>query len=195
MKYQPKNFDYLYGTPGFSDQLLNLHFTLYRGYVENTNKLDELLKMYLKDGRTNLPQYAELKRRFGWEFDGMRLHEYYFGNMKKGGSGLDRNSAFYKAILHEFGSWEAWERDFKGVGLMRGIGWAILYYDTQGKRLFNTWINEHDTGHLAGACPLLVMDVFEHAYITQYGLRRPEYIESFFKAIDWAIVAQRYNKQ
>lgn len=133
------------------------------------------------------PQYAELKRRFGWEWNGMRLHEYYFGNMIKGGRAIDKNSDLYKKIVKDFGSYENWEKDFKAIGMMRGIGWAMLYYDTAAGRLLNVWINEHDVGHLSGASPILIMDVFEHAFMIDYGVKKADYIESFFKAIDWKI--------
>ena len=193
MKYQAMNFEGLLGTEGFSNQLLNNHFTLYNGYVTNTNKLlDEFAEME-KQGKTGTPEYAEMKRRFGWEFDGMRLHELYFGNIIKGGAAPDKGSALAAKINEDFGSFENWEKMFKAVGTMRGIGWVILYYDQVGKQLLNTWINEHDAGHLAGATPILIMDVFEHAFMIDYGLKRADYIEAFTKAIDWSVVAERYE--
>jgi len=187
MAYEVKNFESLLGTKGFSDQLLKNHFTLYQGYVTNTNKVADALAVMAKDGKTATPEYAELKRRFGWEFNGMRLHEFYFGNMIKDGKAIDKKTNLYKKIVSEFGSYETWEKDFKATGAMRGIGWVILYYDAHEGRLFNTWINEHDAGHLCGAKPLIVMDVFEHAYMIEYGLKKADYIEAFFKAIDWTI--------
>ncbi|MEM1537876.1 MAG: Fe-Mn family superoxide dismutase [Candidatus Nezhaarchaeales archaeon] len=194
MVYEPLNFERLLGTKGFSDQLLKNHFALYQGYVTNTNKIADLLASLLKEGRIGTPEYAELKRRWGWEFNGMRLHEYYFGNMTKNGVELDRNSKLFKKILDDFGTYENWAKDFKAVGTMRGIGWVILYYDPVAGRLFNSWINEHDVGHLSGANPILVMDVFEHAYMIDYGLRRADYIEAFFKAIDWTVVTNRFSE-
>lgn len=193
MVYEPKNFEHLLGTKGFSDQLLKNHFTLYQGYVANTNKLAEALSMLLKEGKTGTPEYAELKRRFGWEFDGMRLHEYYFGNMIKDGKELKKDSKFFKKVIEDFGTYENWEKDFKATGMMRGIGWVILYYDQIANRLINLWINEHDVGHLSGAIPILIMDVFEHAYMIDYGLKRADYIEAFFKAIDWSVIVNRFD--
>ena len=190
MKYEPKNFDHLLGLKGFSDKLLKNHFTLYQGYVNNTNKITEALAEMIKNGKTTTAEFAELKRRFGWEFNGMRLHELYFENMTKNSS-LNKDSVIFMKIIEAFGSYEAWETDFKSIGMMRGIGWVILYYDPAAGRLFNVWINEHDTGHLAGAVPLLVMDVFEHAYITDYGLKKADYIAAFLAAIDWTIVEDR----
>lgn len=193
MPYEPKNFDHLLGTKGFSDQLLKNHFTLYQGYVTNTNKLSDALSALLKEGKTATPEYAEIKRRFGWEFNGMRLHEYYFGNMTKTSVALDKNSKFTNKIVEDFVSYENWEKDFKATGSMRGIGWTILYYDPMASKLFNVWINEHDVSHLSGAVPLLIMDVFEHAFMIDYGLKRADYIEAFFKAIDWATVTKGFN--
>jgi len=193
MKYEAKNFEKLLGTKGFSDQLLKNHFTLYQGYVANTNKLEEILNPLIKEGKTGTPEYAELKRRFGWEYNGMKLHEYYFGNMTKEKIEPDKNSELFKKIETDFGSYQIWEKDFKNVGAMRGIGWAILYYDREAERPINVWINEHDLGHLAGAVPILIMDVFEHAYLPDYGLKRTDYIEAFFNALDWDIINKRFS--
>ena len=122
----------------------------------------------------------------------MRLHEFYFENLG-GSEPLDKSSDLYMRISKDFGSFDAWKKNFTAVGLMRGIGWAILYRDLQSGRLFNIWINEHDLGHLAGGEPILVMDVFEHAYITQYGLDRGKYISAFFDNVQWDKVDSRYN--
>jgi len=193
MKYQAMNFEKLLGTEGFSNQLLNNHFTLYNGYVTNTNKLMDELAELEKQGKAGTPQFAEMKRRFGWEFDGMRLHELYFGNMAKGGAAADKNSKLFAKIGEDFGSFENLEKQFKAVGAMRGIGWTLLYYDSTGNQLITAWINEHDTGHLAATTPILIMDVFEHAFMVDYGLKRADYIEAFFKAIDWTVVAKRFD--
>jgi len=190
MAYTAKDYSGLIGMEGFSETLLKNHFTLYQGYVTNTNKLMDLLAAMLKESKVSTPEYSELKRRMGFEFNGMRLHEYYFDNL--GGKGvLDKSGKLAKKLTEDFGSYEDWEEDFKGTGKMRGIGWAILYQDNVAEKLLNQWINEHETGHLAGCIPLLVMDVFEHAFITDYGLKRPDYIEAFLKNIDWEVVEAR----
>ena len=191
MPYEAKDFRRLIGIPGFSNTLLTNHFTLYEGYVTNTNKLLDALKDMLTQGQTSTPSYAELRRRFGFEFNGMRLHEYYFENL--GGDGTaSPTGELLDGIVKDFGSFEAWEKDFKATGLMRGIGWAILYQDNITGGLLNQWINEHETGHLSGCRPLLVMDVFEHAFITDYGLKRADYINSFFQNINWSMVERRF---
>ena len=190
MAYEAKDYSKLLGMEGFSDTLLNNHFTLYKGYVTNTNKLMDALAAMLKDGKVGTPEYAELKRRMGWEFNGMRLHEYYFDNLG-GKKALDMSDKLAKKLAQDFGSYEAWLQDFKGTGTMRGIGWTILYQDNMSGKLMNQWINEHDVGHPAGCVPILVLDVFEHAFMTDYGLKRADYIETFFKNINWARVEGR----
>jgi Fe-Mn family superoxide dismutase len=190
MAYNAKDYSNLIGMEGFSDTLINNHFTLYQGYVTNTNKLLDTLATMLKEGKLGMPEYAELKRRLGFEFNGMRLHEYYFENL--GGKGaLDKSGRLGKKLADEFGSYEDWEKDFRATAAMRGIGWTVLYQDNLTGRLINQWINEHETGHLAGCAPILVLDVFEHAFMLDYGLKRPDYIEAFFKNIDWGAVEAR----
>ena len=194
MSYEQKNFDRLLGTEGFSDTMLKNHFALYQGYVANVNKVADILKALAAEGKIGTPEYAELKRRFGWEFSGMRLHEYYFGNMINGGSPLDADSPLHQKITADFGSYGEWEKEFRGVGAFRGIGWAMLYYDPIGARLFNVWINEHEAGHLAGGIPVLALDVFEHAYVLDYGIKRADYIEAFWRAIDWRVAVERFGR-
>ena len=190
MAYTAKDYSGLIGLEGFSETLLNNHFTLYQGYVTNTNKLVDSLAAMLKEGKMATPEYAELKRRMGFEFNGMRLHEYYFENL--GGKGaLDKSGKLGKKLAGEFGSYGDWEKDFRATATMRGIGWAILYQDNLTGMLLNQWINEHETGHPAGCTPLLVLDVFEHAFMIDYGLKRADYIEAFFKNVNWGAVESR----
>jgi Fe-Mn family superoxide dismutase len=190
MAYSAKDYNRLIGMQGFSDTLLKNHFTLYQGYVTNTNKLIDALNQLLKEGKTGTPEYAELKRRLGWEFNGMRLHEYYFENLGGKGS-INKSGKLHQKLVESFGSYEAWEKDFKGTGSMRGIGWAVLYQDVLSGSFINFWINEHDVGHPSGGMPILIMDVFEHAFMIDYGLKRADYIEAFFKNINWEEVEKR----
>ena len=190
MAYTAKDYGKLIGMPGFSETILKNHFTLYQGYVTNTNKVLDALAQMTADGKTATPEYAELKRRLGWEWNGMRLHEYYFENLG-GKSPLNPGGNLGKKLAEAFGSVEAWEKDFRATGAMRGIGWVVLYEDTATGRLINFWVNEHDAGHPAGGRPLLIMDVFEHAFMIDYGLKRADYIAAFFKNIDWAAVESR----
>jgi Fe-Mn family superoxide dismutase len=188
--YVPQDFSRLKGMPGFSDKALDLHFALYQGYVKNTNLLLQQLKEMAAQNQSGTPAYAELKRRLGWEFDGMRLHELYFGNLG-GKKPLPQDSPLMKRLEENFGGFDQWAADFKATGAIRGIGWVVLYEDPATGKLVNAWINEHDVGHLAGGKPLLVMDVFEHAYIPDYNLKRAAYIQAFFSNINWPVVQAR----
>jgi Fe-Mn family superoxide dismutase len=190
--YTPKDFSYLKGMSGFSNSLLDLHFSLYQGYVKNCNLLLEKLQALEDAEQMRSVEWGALKRRLGWEFDGMRLHELYFENL--GGKG-DRKggSEIVAALEKQFGSFEAWKQAFISTGMIRGIGWVILYKDPLSQKLINCWINEHDVGHLATSAPLIVMDVWEHAYLTEYGLNREKYLQVFFENIDWKVVNRRFS--
>lgn len=188
-EYTKKDFHSLLGTPGFSDELLTNHFTLYEGYVTNTNKLISLLK----EKEIGTPEYSELQRRFGWEWNGMRLHEMYFENLQKEKAG-EPSKRLQEALEKEFGSVSDWQKKFEGVGAMRGIGWVVLFYDRENEGLMINWINEHDLGLLSGCEVILVMDVFEHAFMVDYGIKRADYIKNFFEHINWDVVSKRFEK-
>ncbi len=189
--YSKIDFSHLKGLKGISDGQIEVHLGLYAGYVTNTNKLNEILSEMVKADKTGTPPWAELNRRAGWEYNGMRLHEYYFGNLHPGGKG-NPGPRFAAAVEKSFGSFEAWRKDFVACGSMRGIGWAIVYHDPMDKVVSNYWITEHDIGHPAGFLPILVLDVFEHAFMIDYKpAERAKYIEAFFGNIDWDEVEKR----
>ncbi len=190
--YTARDFSALLGMSGWNQDLLLMHLTLYQGYVKNTNLiLDEITELN-KNGSNKSYNYGALKRRLGWEFDGMRLHELYFESLSKDSNKGNLNASMEQQIKKDFGSVESWKEDFIATGLIRGIGWVILYKDAITGKLYNVWVNEHDVGHLAQGNPLLVMDVFEHAYITQFSLDRIKYIDLFFKSLNWEIVNERW---
>ena len=193
--YKAKSFD-LSGLTGISDETLAMHFKLYEGYVTNTNTLNEKIAELIQGGEldaTKTAAFSELRRRYGFEYNGMVLHEYYFGNMKKQGTGdPNKDSSFAKAAAESFGSYEVWKADFVATGKMRGVGWAATYQDPSNGALSNHWINLHETGNVAGYTPILIMDVWEHAFIKDYApADRPKYIEAFFSNIDWDAVSGR----
>jgi Fe-Mn family superoxide dismutase len=196
--YKAKQFN-LSGLNGISNETLEMHFKLYEGYVKETNNLQEKISKILKDGKVDqeeMPAYSELKRRLGFEYNGMVLHEYYFGNLKKGGAPQpDAKSPFMKSALQSFGSFDVWKADFTGIGKMRGVGWAICYQDPTSDQLSNHWVSLHEIGNVAGYNPVLVMDVWEHAFLLDYKpAERAKYIEAFFSNIDWKTVDQRLSR-
>ena len=186
--YEQIDFSSLIGLEGFSDVMLNNHFTLYGGYVKQTNGLAEKLPTLPK----GTPEYNELSRRFGWEFNGMRLHELYFENMSKTPGTFDPESELAICMTKSFGEAKLCGEDFTKRASLRGIGWVVSYYDAQADRIFNVWIDEHGTNHLTGCTPLVVMDMWEHAFMTDYGLDKAGYIDAFKKGIDWDVVNKRF---
>ena len=197
LTYKPKQFD-LSGLKGISDETLEMHFKLYEGYVKETNRLTDKIAQFLKDGQVDqeeMPAYSELTRRLGFEYNGMVLHEYYFGNMKRDGNvDPDKTSNFFKLAEQSFGSYDIWKADFVGIGKMRGVGWAVCYQNPANGRLSNHWITLHEVGNVSGFNPVLVMDVWEHAFLLDYKpAERPKYIEAFFSNIDWQACESRLN--
>jgi Fe-Mn family superoxide dismutase len=176
------------GLKGISDEQIQQHWELYKGYVANTNALLEAISALEPGTRA----WSELKRRFGFEFDGMVLHEYYFGNLR-GGVARDGSSALAAQVTRQFGSVDAWLADLAATGGMRGIGWAIAYHDREAGRLLNCWVGDHESNHPAGLVPILVMDVWEHAYMVDRGATgRADYIQAFLRNVDWGSVERRF---
>ncbi len=195
IQYEAKNYDHLLGKiTGLDDSLLKMHFKLYEGYVKNSNLVLQKLQTLNKENQNKTPEFGALKRILGWEMDGMLLHELYFGNLGLKDP-LDPQDPLFLKMQNDFGGFEQWKTDFIATGSMRGIGWVVAYVDPKDGRLVNTWINEHDVGHLAGGTPVLIMDVWEHAFITQFALDRAKYIEVFFNNINWPVVAERYKNK
>lgn len=193
--YQTKSFN-LRGLQGISDRTIDLHLSLYEGYVKATNVLQGRIADFLKDGTVDqeeLPAYSELTRRLGFEYNGMVLHEYYFDNLTPQASlKPESTSSFLRRAEASFGSYERWKTDFVSVGKMRGVGWAVCFQDPASGRLTNHWITLHEHGNVAGFKPVLVMDVWEHAFLLDYTpAQRGQYIDAFFSNINWRVVDRR----
>jgi superoxide dismutase, Fe-Mn family len=193
--YTAKSFD-LSDLTGISNETLAMHFKLYEGYVTNTNVLNQRIADLIGSGTLDPTQsaaFSELKRRFGFEYNGMVLHEYYFENMQKHGTGdPSTGDQFVNAATESFGDYDVWKADFMNTGKMRGVGWAAVYQDPSNGAISNHWINLHETGNVAGYKPILIMDVWEHAFIKDYApVDRPKYIEAFFANINWDVVNSR----
>jgi len=187
-KLEAKTFPHLQGLDGIGAAQLEQHYKLYNGYVVNTNTLMEKIPTLT----VGSPEWAELKRRLGFEINGVVLHELYFANMTPNGGTPSPSSKFVAKVSETYGSYDAWEADFKATGKMRGIGWAITYQCSCTGNLVNMWISDHENGHPAGFTPVLVMDVWEHAYTVDYTpTERPTYIDAFFKNINWSEVESR----
>lgn len=196
--YKAKTYD-LHGLEGISDQTLAMHFKLYEGYVDETNRLTDRLRNILLDGKIDSEEmlaYSELKRRLGFEYNGMLLHEYYFDNLQtERSSELGSNADFRRATEKSFGTFEAWKVDFTAVGAMRGVGWAVCALNPYNGILCNHWITLHESGNIAGFVPVVVMDVWEHAFILDHKpSERDAYIDSFFAHINWTTLEHRLRR-
>jgi Fe-Mn family superoxide dismutase len=190
-RFAARDFSSLLGLPGFSDRLLNNHFELYQGYVKNANAMLADLEQLRKGNRLDTPAAMEIRRRFGWEYDSIRLHELYFENLTKAPEPLDPGSRLAARMNEDFGSFEGWKKDFEAAAAMRGIGWVVTYHDPLRNRLFNDWIEEHHVGHLVLCTPVVIFDAFEHAYLLDYGIKKAGYIDAFFKAFNWDAATAR----
>ena len=193
--YKTRSFN-LHGLQGISDKTIDTHLSLYEGYVKATNALQGRIAQFLQDGNVDqeeFPAYSELTRRLGFEFNGMVLHEYYFENLTPQASiKPDSNSAFLQQVEKSFGTYDRWKTDFASVGKMRGVGWAICFRNPSSGRLSNHWITLHEHGNVAGFQPVLVMDVWEHAFLLDYSpSQRGEYINAFFANVNWRVVDGR----
>jgi superoxide dismutase, Fe-Mn family len=200
MTYPVREFN-LSGLNGISDATLDTHFKLYDGYVKHTNAFQEKLAELSPQGQVQARDklaYAELKRRLSFEYNGMVLHELYFDNLSSSGApDPAASSPFTRQAAKQWGSYEAWKKDFINVGEMRGVGWAICCQDPGSGMLVNNWITLHENGHIAGYIPVLVMDVWEHAFLLDYKpSERSRYIEAFFSNVNWKRVESRlYSPQ
>ena len=174
---------------GISNGQIEQHWQLYEAYVRNTNELLEELAA----GEPGTRHWAELKRRLGFEFNGMALHEYYFGNLAAGRP-LRQKSALAETLAAGWGDFRSWREDFGKTAAMRGIGWVILYHDPSAGRLFNWWVSDHEVNHPAGLTPILVLDVFEHAWMVDYAAgEKGKYVDAFLENIGWETVERRFK--
>ena len=197
--YKEQSFDGLRGLDGISDEQITEHLKLYAGYVKQVNTLNQELAELLGKGKASGkdPEYAELTRRLGFEYNGMILHEYYFSNLRPAGEPVPPSgSGLAQALSATYGSIDMWKTDFQAMGDMRGIGWVILFQDPATDRLTNHWVTLHQDGVPAGFKPLLVMDVWEHAFMRDYkATEKSKYVEAFFRNIDWQAVEHRLREE
>lgn len=192
--YKEQTFD-LHGLDGISDAQLEEHLALYAGYVKQVNVLNEELAGMIGRGQASAksPEFGDLTRHLGFEYNGMILHECYFSNLRPAADPKPSSGSGLAAALAEsFGSVEQWQAAFQAIGAMRGVGWVILFQDLATDWLTNHWITLHQEGVPAGFKPLLVMDVWEHAFMRDYqATERGKYIEAFFRNIAWRTVERR----
>lgn len=193
MRYTEQTF-VLPAIIGISEKQIDEHMKLYAGYVKHANLILDRVEELSKDADNNKYLISELRRRFGFEFNGMRNHEYYFGDLEGGAAALPPESALAKKINEEFGSFEGWLADFKGIAAsVRGSGWTFLMHDPATDRLMNVWVTEHHLGQFTGLRPIAALDMWEHAYMVDYTPGdKGKYIDAYLAALNWGTTAQRY---
>lgn len=180
---------------GISKKTVEEHLKLYSGYVKHANLILSKIEEYASDSEKHAYALGELGRRFGFEFDGMRNHEYYFRSFEGGAHVLSEESTLKKAVIEEWGTWDGWLARFKSIALTRGVGWAILYYDPHTKRLLNAWIDEQHLGHLTGLQVVLALDMWEHSFVADYQPSgKKTYVEDFFANLNWEVIEKNYTE-
>ncbi len=180
---------------GTSAKTIEEHLKLYAGYVKHANLIREKVDEMKKDAEKNAYALGEVMRRFGFEYNGMRNHEVYFAGFENGPAALSDGSSLKTQIEQGFGSFDLWLQEFKSVGLTRGVGWAMLYYDRRDKRLLNAWIDEQHLGQLQDCSLILGLDMWEHSFVADYQPSgKKAYIEDFFSNINWETIEGNFKK-
>ena len=192
--YTPHTFT-LPALSGLSEKQIKVHIGLYEGYVKHINVLREQIKdLETLDKEKYAYAITETRRRLGFEFNGMRMHEYYFTQLEGGAETCNAESGFAKAVSEKYGSVENFISHFTSVGMSRGIGWSILYYDPIAKTPHTAWVTDHELGQLGGLPILLAMDMWEHAFMIDYiPAEKKSYIEAFLKNLNWSVVEKRFD--
>ncbi len=189
--YTPKTFTFP-ALAGISQKQIDVHLGLYQGYVKHVNVIREKIAMLAEDKEANTYLIAELRRRFAFEFNGMRLHEYYFEQFEGGPHTLESDGALAQALAAKYGSLEATIAHLTEVALSRGIGWTILYHDPVADQPHITWVSDHELGVLAGLPVILAIDMWEHAFMVDYvPAEKKAYLEAVFKNLNWRLAERR----
>lgn len=194
MEYTAKTFN-IPELDGISAKSIEDHIGLYQGYVKNFNAISKKLPEYAKDAEANAHALSELIRRRSFEFGGMRLHELYFEQFEGGSTPLTPSSSLAKQFEKEYMKVEHFEPYFKAIGNMRGPGWALLYWDAEGQQLLAGFSGEQHQGHFVTLPIVLALDVWEHAFLLDYGTQgKGKYIDAFFKNLNWSLIEERFEK-
>lgn len=180
---------------GISREQLDVHLKLYEGYVNALNGLRKIEADLATDTQKNALALDGARRRCAFEFNGARMHELYFSQWEHKAQRLDPDGPLGHALHNQFGSISAWEEEFRTVAKTRGIGWTVLHYD-RGQDLFlNVWVDEHHIGQHAGVPIVLVMDMWEHAYMVDYTpAEKTEYVDAFFRNLNWNVMEARFAR-
>lgn len=192
IKFEAKQFDSINGVEGLSARLMGEHYKLYEGYVKKANEILEKLKTVdLSTANATQSDLRALKMGYSFALDAIKSHELYFQNIS--GKGGQPQGWLGTQIENHFGSFDNWVKDMKATGIA-ARGWVWFAYDWQTGQLFNFLGDAHDAFPIWHATPLVALDVYEHAYFMDYGVNRADYIEAFFKNLDWNEIEARVTK-
>ncbi len=190
MAHEAKKFPLEGKLKGISDEQIKQHRdTLYVGYVNKLNLIEDEIKKASTEGAN--PTYSvigELKRQEIFATNGVYLHEMYFGNL--GGKGGEAGGKIADMIKKKWGGFDKWAAEFKASG-MAARGWVVLAYSFNDNAVHIYSMDLHDVGGVWNAVPLLVLDVYEHAYMIDYGVKRASYLDAFMQNINWDVVNKR----
>ncbi len=193
MEYTAKQFN-LPEVKGLSKAQLQLHLGLYEGYVKHVNHLMSQMQSLAKHGDEYTYSITELRRRLGFEWNGMHLHELYFEALTGGRKDLGATTGLYKALTSQYGGFTHWLEIYKKVSA-RGPGWALLNYDPEAKHFFHTWVADHEVGQLATLPCIIALDHWEHAFMVDYKpAEKGEYVEAYLHALNWETISDRFDK-
>lgn len=190
MKYEPLTFD-IPALDGISADTIENHLGLYAGYVKHVNLIRDKIAAYSNDPDNNAFAIAEMQRRLGFEFGGMRNHEYYFAQFEGGAKELPEGT-LKKKLQEQWGTVDHWLTRFTEIAKTRGVGWAMLYHDPHTDQLVQTWVDEQHMGQLADLDIVLALDMWEHSYLRDYvSGDKGKYVDAFFENLNWEVVAGR----
>lgn len=194
MIYEPMTFSFP-AIAGISEEQLAIHVALYEGYVKHVNVIQTKIKELTEaDAEGNAYLVSELRRRFAFEFDGVRMHELFFAQLIAGSS-VPSEGELTRLAIQKYGSWEGFTKHIASVALSRGIGWAVVAYDSVQQTLHTVFVGDHEVGQLAGLPILFVIDMWEHAFMVDYRpATKKEYVEVILQATDWKMVEERLLK-
>ncbi|MHB0865866.1 MAG: superoxide dismutase [Minisyncoccota bacterium] len=194
MTYPTKTFN-LPVLEGLSEKQIKVHLGLYEGYVKHANLIMEKIQALKEaDAEGNAYLIAELRRRFAFEFDGMRMHEYYFTQFEGAATAMSQNSSLASAAAEKYGD-QGLVAHIKEVAGSRGIGWVVVYSDPVANTLHTTFVNDHELGQLAGLPVILALDLWEHAFMVDYvPAEKKNYVDAFFANLNWSVVEKRFEE-
>ncbi|MFV0343737.1 MAG: superoxide dismutase [Anaerocolumna sp.] len=192
MQFVKLNFEYSSDVTVINEEQFDVHMRLYEGYINKMNEIDALLadatNLNLEESNATYSDFRGIKRGETYALDGVILHEFYFENI--GSTNNIPTPEIKRTLSKGYGNYENWKNNFIATA-KASRGWVILCYDPRSDMYRNISLDSHDMGNICMSIPLLVLDMYEHAYFLQYADDKKAYIDNFMKNIDWQVVGDR----